>query len=259
MCEKEEKRYQELLEAYREKVISRMGVDDYARYSEALFSAHSCGIEGNSYSVDDTRALMELSLGVVPVGKPLVETMEMLDHLHAFDWMTEHMQDKLSEDFILHLHSLLTCHTISYLHPDAKPGEYTTVDMGAGDTLFGDHLENIGRVPNLLASTQKAIDDGHLPAMYLAAMFHGYFIFLHPFRDGNGRLGRLLSNKILLQKGHPLLIIPREKCGAYIKALKLFHKDSVEHLVYFFYLTAIERMETEMKNKQANGVFHFLF
>ena len=42
-------------------------------------------------------------------------------------------------------------------------------------------------------------------------LFHGFYEYLHPFRDGNGRLGRMFTNFILLKKDQPILIIPREK------------------------------------------------
>ena len=87
MCEDLEKEYVKLMQEYRQKVTDKMSPEELMTYNEVLFSAHSCGIEGNSYSVSDTRALKELGLGVVPQGKPLVETMEMLDHFHAFEQM----------------------------------------------------------------------------------------------------------------------------------------------------------------------------
>lgn len=122
------------------------------------------------------------------------------------------------------------------------------MDMGAGDTLFGDHEQLIKKVPDLLQHTERAIEIG-LPPMFVAAIFHGHFIYLHPFRDGNGRMARLLSNKILLQAGHPILIITRESKEEYIRALKLFHNDSAEYLVAFFYQCAIKRMEKEIEEK----------
>ena len=252
MCEDLEKEYVKLMQEYRQKVTDKMSPEELMTYNEVLFSAHSCGIEGNSYSVSDTRALKELGLGVVPQGKPLVETMEMLDHFHAFEQMAQTQQEPLTEDYLLRLHKTLTEHTIAYRHSGAKPGEYTTMDMAAGDTLFGDHEELIRKVPALLEKTEQALK-GDLPRMFVAATFHGYFIYLHPFRDGNGRLGRLLSNKILLQSGHPIVIIPREAKDDYIRALKLFHSDSIEYLVAFFYKTAIRRMQNELKQKDANS------
>lgn len=260
MCEDLEKKYAALLLEYRQKVTTGMPAEDQLSYNEVLFSAHSCGIEGNSYTVSDTQALWELGLGVVPQGKPLVETMEMLDHFHAFEQMAQTLQEPLTEDYLLRLHKTLTEHTIAYRHPGAKPGEYTTMDMAAGDTLFGDHEELIRKVPSLLEKTEEALR-GSLPRMFVAATFHGYFIYLHPFRDGNGRMGRLLSNKILLQGGHPIVIIPREAKDKYIRALKLFHSDSIEYLVAFFYQTAIRRMQSELRQKGNNSAqtMRFLF
>ena len=260
MCEDLEKEYGELMLEYQQKVTDKMSPEELLTYNEVLFSAHSCGIEGNSYTINDTRARKELSLGVVPQGKPLVETMEMLDHFHAFEFMAQTCHEPLTEDYLLQLHKILTEHTIAYRHPGAKPGEYTTMDMAAGDTLFGDHEELIRKVPSLFEETEKALK-GDLPRMFIAATFHGYFIYLHPFRDGNGRMGRLLSNKILLQSGHPIVIIPREAKEEYIRALKLFHSDSIEFLVTFFYKTAIRRMQNELKQKRSNssGTMNFLF
>ena len=253
MCEDFEKQYNELLPEYRKCVEKKMAPEDYQQYNEILFSAHSLGIEGNSYTINDTKALKELGLGVVPTNKPLVETMEMLDHFHAYEQMLDSTQIPLTEDYILSLHATLTQHTISYRHPGATPGEYTTMDMGAGDTLFGDHEQLIKKVPDLLQHTERAIEKG-LPPMFVAAIFHGHFIYLHPFRDGNGRMARLLSNKILLQAGHPILIITRESKEEYIRALKLFHNDSAEYLVAFFYQCAIRRMQKEIEEKRQNTI-----
>jgi hypothetical protein len=63
MFEKEIKEYESLLEIYRQKVMERMATADLKEYNEILFSAHSCAIEGNSFSVNDTRELKEKGLG----------------------------------------------------------------------------------------------------------------------------------------------------------------------------------------------------
>ena len=126
--------------------------------------------------------------------------------------------------------------------------------MAAGDTVFGDHETLIARVPHLMTSTQKALDDGQHP-MIVAAKWHGYYEYLHPFRDGNGRTGRLLSNFILLRAGHPLLIIKLEDRSAYIAALKQIRTEGTdEHLVAFFFKTAIERMKDELSQKHKNSL-----
>ena len=137
--------------------------------------------------------------------------------------------------------------------------------MAAGDTVFGDRETLIARVPSLMASTQKAIDD-NLHPMIVAAKFHGYYEYLHPFRDGNGRTGRLLSNFILLRAGHPLLIVKLEDRSAYISALKKIRTEGTDErlrvgelcsgmfLVSFFFQTAIKRMKEELAQKRKNSI-----
>lgn len=252
-------RFLQLLPLWRERVEQRVAESDRAERAEVLFSCHSCAIEGNSYSVDDTRALKELSLGFTPKGKTLVETMEMLDHFHAFEYMTTHLDAAFTETFVKHLHFLLTEHTIAYLHEGAVAGEYTDTDMCAGGTIFGDHRTLVARVPDLLLATEKALEKG-LPPMEVAARFHGFFEHLHPFRDGNGRLGRLLVNFLMLRAGLPVLIIPFERRDEYLSALRLFRSESQEHLIDFFYKTAVDRFALELEEKRrANCPMMFLF
>lgn len=126
----------------------------------------------------------------------------------------------LTEQLVKETHRILTQHTLTYRYKDAVPGEYTNTDMGAGDTIFGDHEELIARVPKLMEATQKAMEQLPVHPIEIAAQFHKHFIFLHPFRDGNGRLGRLLSNFILVKLGHPMILIEstdRENTSALLK------------------------------------------
>lgn len=268
--EPEIKKYEELRKKYQSLIVDKMDREEYIRYNEVLFSTHSCAIEGNSFSVDDTRELKEKGLGMIPAGKTLFEAFEMLDHFDAFEYMIQHTNEPLDERLLKEINKRVTCHTLSYRSPDAIPGEYTTTDMAAGDTVFGDHEELIARVPRLLESTEKAIlavlqekketcnnqeaISANAPhPIVLAARFHGFYEYLHPFRDGNGRTGRLLSNYILLRLGHPLLIIPSECRGEYISALRMIRTEATdEHLIRFFFKMAMQRMEEEIKQKEIN-------
>ena len=206
MFEKDIKEYEDIRKEYQQKLADRMGKNEWMEYNEILFSAHSCAIEGNSFT----------------------------------------------EPFLKEVNRLVTEHTLSYRAPEAKAGEYTTKDMAAGDTIFGDHEKLIARVPALMTSTQKALDDGQHP-LVVAAKWHGYYEYLHPFRDGNGRTGRLLSNFILLRADHPILIIKLEDRAEYISALKNIRTEGTdEHLIAFFFKTAINRMKSELAQKRKN-------
>lgn len=251
--EEEIKLYESLRCKYQALIINKMDREEYTKYNEVLFSTHSCAIEGNSFSVDDTRELKEKGLGMIPAGKTLFEAFEMLDHFEAFEYVMQNAQHPLDEALLKEINKRATLHTISYRSPEAIPGEYTTTDMAAGDTVFGDHEQLIAKVPKLLESTEKAIASAAVHPMILAARFHGFYEYLHPFRDGNGRTGRLVSNYILLRSGHPLLIIPSEARQEYISALRMIRTEATdEHLVRFFFKMAMRRMEDELKQKAVN-------
>lgn len=251
--EEEIKLYESLRCKYQALIINKMDREEYTKYNEVLFSTHSCAIEGNSFSVDDTRELKEKGLGMIPAGKTLFEAFEMLDHFEAFEYVMQNTQHPLDEALLKEINKRVTLHTISYRSPEAIPGEYTTTDMAAENTVFGDHEQLIAKVPKLLESTEKAIASAAVHPMILAARFHGFYEYLHPFRDGNGRTGRLVSNYILLRSGHPLLIIPSEARQEYISALRMIRTEATdEHLVRFFFKMAMRRMEDELKQKAVN-------
>lgn len=254
MFEKEIAEYERIREEYQQKVTDRMGRKQWMEYNEILFSAHSCAIEGNSFTVDDTRILREQGMAMVPVGRSLLECTEMTDHFRAFDHMTGHLDHPFDEYLLKEINRLVTEHTLNYYAPEAIAGEYTTEDMAAGDTMFGDHETLIARVPKLMEATQKALDEGQHP-LVVAAKWHGYFEYLHPFRDGNGRTGRLMSNFILLRAGHPLIIIRMKDRAEYIAALKQIRTEGTdEHLVAFFLKTSMKRMKDEMTQKWLNSL-----
>ena len=252
MFEKNIEEYESIRQEYQQKIADKMGEKQWMEYNEILFSAHSCAIEGNSFTVDDTRILREQGMAMIPVGRSLLECTEMADHFRAFDYMVSHLNHPFDEALLKDVNRLVTEHTIAYRAQGAIAGEYTTEDMAAGDTVFGDHEELIARVPKLMESTQRALDDRQHP-LIVAAKWHGYYEYLHPFRDGNGRTGRLLSNFILLKASHPLLIIKLEDRSEYISALKQIRTEGTdEHLVAFFFKTAINRMKSEMAQKRKN-------
>ena len=247
------KEYEAVRQQYQTSIINQMNREEYIKYNEVLFSTYSCAIEGNSFSVDDTRELKEKGLGMIPAGKTLFEAFEMLDHFEAFEYMMQNTQHPIDEELLKEINRRVTRHTLSFHAPEAIAGEYTTTDMTAGDTVFGDHKELIARVPKLLESTEEAIVAANVHPMILAASFHGFYEYLHPFRDGNGRTGRLVSNYILLRMGHPLLIIPSENRKEYIAALRMIRTEATdEHLIRFFFKMATRRMEEELKQKEAN-------
>ena len=243
------KKYDSLKEKYDKLIVSAFDADDFRRYNEILFSAHSCGIEGNSFSVDDTRELKEKGYAVNLVNKTLLEAFEIMDHFNAYDYILKNKGSDFNESFVRTVHKILTKNTLPY--KGHKPGEYAKTQMAAGDTVFRDTKKAIANMPRLLASFDDAIKNKKTHPLELSAIFHKMFIYSHPFPDGNGRLGRLLSNFILEKFKHPHIIILKEDRQEYIDALKASEKhNNMLAIVNFFYDTSIKRMQKEIGQKK---------
>ena len=81
--EQEIAEYEKLRQQYQNIVVNKMDRAEYLNYNEILYSTHSCAIEGNTFSVDDTRELKEKGLVMIPEGKSMLEAFEMLEHFLA--------------------------------------------------------------------------------------------------------------------------------------------------------------------------------
>ena len=238
--------YNDCIETYKKKFEQKLSQKDLFEYNEVLFSTHSCAIENNTFSVNDTRALKEHGLNLKLHNKSLREAFEILDHFKAFEYLFNDLNMPLTEKLILNTQKLLTLNTQLY-STGKQPGEYSDTIMAAGDTIFGDAKENQKSIPMLMEQAQEALDKNQAPAIEISARFHQYFIYLHPFPDGNGRVGRLISNYILAKKNEPLVIITNEQKNKYIEALKASnkHKDMAP-ICSFFIHTSIHRMKSEL-------------
>jgi len=244
--------YEETLKQYEKVIGSRMSMEDLRTRHEVLFSAHSCAIEGNSFTVGDTQELREKGLGLIPHGKTLYEAFEILDHFKAYEFLLNDTSRPLTEDLLKDTHRILMNTTLPYRVKGAVPGEYTDTDMCAGETVFGDHEVLIARVPSLLESTQRAIDAAEQHPLIISARFHGFYEYLHPFRDGNGRIGRLFSNYILLKMGFPMIVIDSKDREEYLAALNAIRKERTDDfLIRFFFKSAISHMQQDMDEHEA--------
>jgi Fic family protein len=244
------KKYDLLVLEYNKTIAESFSTEDFREYNEVLFSAHSCAVEGNTFTVDETRELKEYGINLKLQNRSLYEAYEILDHFKAYEFLFNNLQQPLTEVLIKQTQKILTENTIKF-SKGYEPGEYTDTQMAAGDTVFGDYKTSIKRMPALINSTENAIEKAELHPMDISARFHQFFIYLHPFPDGNGRTGRLISNFILAKFNQPHVIIGATEKATYIDALKQSakHKDT-GILTVFFTQTAINRMQKELEQKK---------
>lgn len=180
----------------------------------SLFTYDSTGIEGNTLTPDETSFL--LFEGIVPKNRDLREINETLNHKKAFDYMLNYEED-ITKEFVFELHRLIVNNT---LRQDliSQIGRYRTVQVFIGNSLPPKPSD----VPEKMANLLKwyANNREKLHPLIVASYFHAEFEKIHPFVDGNGRVGRLLMNFILHKNKFPMINIPKIKRGKYYEVLR---------------------------------------
>ncbi len=180
----------------------------------SLFAYDSTGIEGNTMTFSETSYL--LFEGIVPRAKSLREVHEVLNHKKAFDYMLKY-KGKLTKQFILNLHTLIVANT---LREDlvSQIGKYRNVQVFIGRSVPPKPHEVPKKMGTLLRwySRNKKI----LHPIILASYLHTEFEKIHPFVDGNGRVGRLLMNFILRKNKYPMINIPKKRKLKYYEVLQ---------------------------------------
>lgn len=181
----------------------------------ALFTHDSTAIEGNTFTLQETANL--LFEKIVPA-KSLREVNEVLNHKEAFDYILEY-KGNITRDFILKLHELIIKNT---LKPQLKNqiGKYRDVQVYIrGVNWLPPKPKNISNeMKNLLSWYSKNKEKLH--PLIVASYFHAGFETIHPFIDGNGRVGRLLINFILHKNKYPMINIPNSLKQKYYKYLE---------------------------------------
>jgi Fic family protein len=194
----------------------------------SLFTHDSTNIEGNTLTFEETSHL--LFEGIVPKEKSLREIHEVLNHKKAFDFMLNHKGD-ITREFILQLHTLIIANT---LREDliSQTGKYRRVQVFIGRDIPPKPHEVPKQMIILLRwyTTNKK----KLHPLVLASHFHTEFERIHPFVDGNGRVGRLLMNFILYKNKYPMINIPKKKKFQYYEVLQNApHKGNLRGFVKF--------------------------
>lgn len=180
----------------------------------SLFTHDSTGIEGNTLTFSETSYL--LFKGIVPSAKSLREIHEILNHKKAFDYILNYKKD-LTKEFILKLHYLVIANTLRE-ELISQSGKYRTVQVFIGKSVPPKPHE----VPNQMTSLLRwySVNKKKLHPLVLASYFHTEFEKIHPFVDGNGRVGRLLMNFILHKNKYPMINIPQKKKFKYYEVLQ---------------------------------------
>ena len=174
-------------------------------------------IEGSQLTKEQTRYIFETNtLGATSENTRIDDIMETVNHFRCIDYIIDNATNKMTEAHIKRLHLILKTNTSDSQKPWFAVGDYKKLanEVGGMETTKPEDVHH--QMRNLLTnyhSLKKVSFDDILD-------FHVRFERIHPFQDGNGRIGRLLMFWQCLQTGHAPLIITEELGLFYYRGLQ---------------------------------------
>lgn len=214
---------------------SLLKIIDEAELAESVFNSNA--IENSTLTLKETEKIlldMEVSRNVsvreVFEAKNLARVMEYIEKTAA--------GSELNEERILLLHGMLIGNI-----DDGIAGKFRTrgqyVRVGAHIAPAPEHVQSM--VEALLLEYASAQDAYFADAI---AAFHLEFETIHPFCDGNGRIGRVLMNEQLLRLGFPLIIIRDKEKQKYYDAFTEYRDSKKKRTAVMEHVVTLALMES---------------
>jgi Fic family protein len=210
-----------LPESAKQKMLEELSVN---------FTYNTNAIEGSSISEEDTR---DIVLNDLAPTKSLRDIKETEKHAQLFQKILQENID-VSKKTILEWHKELFFETKKdiagkFREHLIRVGNYVAPDWQDVSLLLDELFKFINSKNKSSKNTSKDAD-ADMNTLEFIARVHYRFEKIHPFSDGNGRIGRLLMNYLLWREEYPMLIIEYKKRKSYYRA---FQKDE-EYFVQYF-------------------------
>lgn len=209
-----------LLQTLRDEKSIRMSGGLYHEL-QVRMTYNSNHIEGSKLSEDQTRLIFETNTVDVGEGIPVDDIIETVNHFRAIDYVIDVAEESLTESIIKELHRILKQST-----KDSTLSWFAVGDYKKRPNVVG------GREtakPKDVPVRMKALLDDYaaLPAVTVNDIirFHYSFERIHPFQDGNGRVGRLVALKECLRYGIVPFIIEDSKKMFYYRGLSEWEQE----------------------------------
>jgi len=212
-----------LLKLFREEKEMKLKGGLYHQ-TQIKLAYNSNRIEGSVLSEDQTRYLYETN--TIAVSKeeatPVDDIIETINHFQCFDYMIDVAEQELTENMIKEFHRLIKSNTTDSRKEWFNVGEYKSKPNMVGDSKTATPSKVKGEMTKLLFD-YNSLDEIKFEDVI---EFHYKFESIHPFQDGNGRVGRIIMFKECLKSGITPFIIDERHKQFYYRGLKEYERES---------------------------------
>ena len=209
-----------ILQLLREEKESRLPGGLYHEL-QIMMTYNSNHIEGSQLSEEQTRLIFETSTIDTQDGVPVDDILETVHHFRAIDYVILHAEEVLSEEIIKQIHYILMHDTKDSTLNWFAVGDYKKRANMVGGKETAKPSEVAGRIKKLLknynAIRKVSVED--------IIGFHAEFEYIHPFQDGNGRVGRLIILKECLRHNIIPFLIEDKKKNFYYRGLNEWNNE----------------------------------
>ena len=200
--------------------ISHLSEQEWIQFSE-LFTYNTNAIEGSELNSQEVRDILEEDKW--PEEKSKQDIAEAYGVSAAITYI-RNTREELSIELIRKIHQIVFKNSKGFAGQLRKPGEEVVVKSRLGEIVHeGAPQSRVLYLLNELIDWYQK-NKKKYPGLILAAVIHNQFENVHPFRDGNGRVGRILLNYILLKNKLPPINIDFKNRMEYYASLQAYQK-----------------------------------
>ena len=178
-------------------------------------------IEGSKLSEDQTRHIFETDTVDIGDGVPVDDILETVHHFRAIDYVIDIADEELSEEIIKELHYIIKHDTKNSKLPWFAVGDYKK----RANVVGGRETSKPSEVHEHMVTLLSEYNAKEFVAVEDIIALHAEFEYIHPFQDGNGRVGRLIALKECLRHNIVPFIIEDSKKNYYYRGLKEWNNE----------------------------------
>ena len=227
--------------------IAHLSEQDWKEFSK-IFTYNTNAIEGSKLSQEEVKELLEKDKWPNKSKEDIAEAFGVDEAISYI----RNAKDNISIDFIKKIHKIIFKNSKHFAGKLRKKGEEVVVMNSKGDIVHEGAPQ--ARINHLLHELIKWYNHNKniYPCLVLGAVVHNQFENIHPFADGNGRVGRILLNNILIKHNLPPINIDFKNRAEYYESLQIYEKHHDLNPTIKLYIKEYKLLKKKLDSHKTN-------